>query len=159
MQIARTTLANLCTQFGKMLLRLPDGIDPARLLWALAGNESSFGAESNPRHEQSYCYEHAYFNADRTRLWGCLAHCSYGPWQVMYSNFNISISPLELLGPTGVTLLAGGTTTLLQSIVDRQKARTIEEIGEAYNTGKIQPDPEYVAKLVRNYAVPIGALA
>lgn len=160
MQIARSTLATLCRQFGKMFTMLPDGIDGAQLLWALAGKESSFGVESNPRHEQGYCYGHEYFDKDRTRLWGCLAHCSYGPWQVMYANFNIAVSPLEIMAPNGVNLIAGATVQFLQSFVMKQRgAKTLEEIGEVYNSGKIQPDPDYVAKLIQAYAVPLGELA
>jgi hypothetical protein len=157
MQLARSNLANLCRQFGQHL-KLPPGIDGPQLLWAIAGDESSFGADISPRHEAAYCHGGKYFDAVRTKMWGCLAHCSYGPWQLMFANIAPGIGPDELLRSPAST--AFGVTQLIQSrIIRAQGAKTLAEIGEAYNTGKIQPDPDYVAKLTKNYAVPLGALA
>lgn len=160
LQIARLTLAQLCRQFGGML-KLPADLDGARLLWALAGNESSFGVESNPRHEAAYCHGGKYFDAARTKAWGCLAHCSFGAWQVMYANFVPAISPLDILQQP--ELVAGACVQLIQNrITGAEKATTIEEIADAYNSGdwrdKNVPE-QYIADVVKNYAVPIGGLS
>jgi hypothetical protein len=75
-------------------------LDRVRLLWAIAGVESSFGANCTPRHEGGYCYGGKYFDRPRSHEWGCLAHCSFGPWQVMYSHFPFDVSPLSLMWET-----------------------------------------------------------
>lgn len=165
MQVARITIANLSTRFGATL-KLPPAIDGARLLWALAGNESSFGLNCSPRHEAGYCRGGKYYDPDVTELWGCLAHCSYGPWQVMYANISRgNISPLDIaIKPDFV---ANAAVQFIQSrIIGLEKATTVEEIAEAYNSGdwrdELHPNkaiPEkYIADLVKNYAVPLGEL-
>ena len=89
MLITRADLAKLIRD-NAHLLNAPAGIDPVRLLWALAGNESGFGSNAVPRHEDSYCANKGGIYASAivrlTRMWGCWAHCSYGPWQVMFDN-------------------------------------------------------------------------
>jgi len=72
-------------------------LDKVRLLWGIAGVESTFGFDCNPKHEAGYCYGGKYFDRDRSHSWGCLAHCSYGPWQAMFSDFSIRVSPLSLM--------------------------------------------------------------
>lgn len=163
MQLARTTLASLCQQFGPQLT-LPAGLDGKQLLWALAGNESTFGADMSPRHEHGYCYGGRYFDPHATRAWGCLAHCSYGPWQVMFPNFALGSNPLVILASPAV--VAAAAVALIQKhIVGAEKATTLAQIADAYNAGdwhhKTPKDvPEqYIAKLVGNYASTFGALA
>lgn len=86
-------LAGLCRKYAPQLAGTLVGkdlqgrlLDPARVLWALCGNESDFGANFSPRHEDSYCHGHVHFDAPATKLWGCWAHCSYGVTQVMFKN-------------------------------------------------------------------------
>jgi hypothetical protein len=156
-QIARSSLEALCRKYGPQLVGLPDGVDGAQLLWALAGNESSFGAESNPRHEPGYCRGGRYFNPNLTATWGCLAHMSYGPWQVMFTNA-LNQTPLALL--QSYDLCAVVTTVFLKSyVLLGKKPKNLAEIGEVYNEGHIAPDPDYVAKLDKNYAIALGELA
>lgn len=101
MNVAREILADLCrTHAAELLSPLvwkDTSFDKARVLWAFCGVESSFGANCNPRHETGYCYGAKYFNPHLSSLWGCLAHCSYGPWQVMFANFPPDVSPLSLM--------------------------------------------------------------
>jgi hypothetical protein len=157
MQIARTSLAALCEKYGHQLGPLPDGIDGAQLLWAIAGNESSFGENSNPRHEQSYCYGGSHFDPNLTKTWGCLAHMSYGPFQIMYANA-LNQTPLNLL--TSSDLCALVTSVFIKNYVMLgKKPKNLAEIGEVYNSGKIRPDPDYVEKLTKNYAISVGAMA
>lgn len=166
MQVARLTIANLCTRFGAAL-KVPSTIDGARLLWALSGNESSFGLNCSPRHEAGYCHGGKYFDKALTALWGCLAHCSYGPWQVMYVNISKgNLSPLDVA--VKPELVANSAVQFINSrIIGLEKAATVEEIAEAYNSGdwrdelhpnKVIPE-KYIADLAKHYTVPIGELA
>lgn len=156
MQIARSNLAALCQKYGPQLGKLPPGIDGPQLLWAIAGNESSFGAESNPRHEPGYCHGGKYFNPNLTTKWGCLAHMSYGPFQVMYPN-SLEQTPLNLLSSWDLCGLVA--SVFMKNYVLLAKPKDLAEIGEVFNAGHITPDPEYVAKLTANYAVPLGEIA
>jgi hypothetical protein len=101
MKVAPEIIAALCRKHAPDIFAPVDWqgtpLDKVRLLWGIAGVESSFGLNCNPRHEQGYCFGGRYLDTDRTREWGCLAHCSYGPWQVMFSNFPLGWSPLALL--------------------------------------------------------------
>lgn len=101
MRVSPEIIAGLCTVRSRDLLKLQQGdlagVDPVKLLWAIAGVESSFGENSYPRHEQGYCFHGRYYDPKATAEWGCLAHCSYGPWQVMFDHFPPTISPIGLL--------------------------------------------------------------
>src|ERR1700694_4168431 len=82
--------------WGKML-QVPEGIDGPRLLWALAGCESSFGANCRPRHEPYY-HDLAAKGTNAklvalTRMWGCDAHSSFGPWQELLINCSAGMRP------------------------------------------------------------------
>src|SRR5882724_11014499 len=122
MNVSQEQLAALCQAHSP--LQLPGSgelgqRDPAMVLWALAGAESSFGTNTSPRHEASYCRGGKYFDVYATRQWGCLAHCSYGPWQVMYANFPVGTDPRVLLygGSSAATLcLAAAIKRLNQAI-------------------------------------------
>jgi len=96
MRVAPEVIAGFCRVRSRDLFQPREGdlaaLDPVKILWAFAGVESSFGLQSNPRHENGYCYNGRYFDAMLTDKWGCLAHCSYGPWQVMFTNFPPGVS-------------------------------------------------------------------
>ena len=47
-------VADQCRISGPDLAGLPRGVDGAQLLWAMAGNESSFGVNCTPRHEPAF---------------------------------------------------------------------------------------------------------
>ena len=120
-------------------LNAPSGIDGARLLWALAGNESSFGRNAVPRHEAGYCRGGAYFDKAMTAKWGCWAHCSYGPWQILYVNaarHGDILSPVDLVSPQ--VSLEVTVRFLNAEILGKQGARTLDEIGDAYNSGNFR---------------------
>lgn len=159
-QIARINLADLCKSLGKSLT-LPAGLDGAQLLWAIAGKESSFGANTSPKHEDAYCHGGKLFDPNRTAAWGCWAHCSYGPWQVMYANANVGASPIDLYG-SGIVSGMYAVKLIQDRIVGVEKAVTLEEIANAYNAGdwRTRHAPaDYVAAVVANYKVPIGQMA
>jgi hypothetical protein len=111
-------------------------LDKVRLLWGIAGVESSFGLNCNPRHEQGYCYGARYFNPHHTSEWGCLAHCSFGPWQVMFSNFPEGVSPLALVWlmdgrVASEACLLGAIRTLNRAIA--AGTRNLGDVVIAYN--------------------------
>lgn len=158
-------------------LKLPAGssLDPVKLLWALCGNETSFGANILPHHEAGYCpfTNGAYYknNPDvrhQTALIGCLAHMSYGPLQVMWFNIVKFYYDATTMGPQeslAVALLTdpnrgmnAAVAFLNKEILGRQGCKTLDEIGDAYNSGnakdKIIP-VDYITKLKANYDVPL----
>jgi hypothetical protein len=150
-------IATLCRQYGPAL-NVPIGINGVCLLWALAGNESSFGASCAPRHELGYCYGHKYFDASYTHEWGCLAHCSFSPWQIMATNAK-GFTPLELLDDPEKAIQAT-VGFLNRQILGAEKAATLSEIADAYNSGNwrdaIVPQ-EYIDRLIKNCGVAMPA--
>jgi len=106
-------------------------LDKVRLLWAISGVESSFGLNCNPRHEHGYCFGGRYLDPERTREWGCLAHCSYGPWQVMFPHFPLSVSPLSLMWDTD------GRVAAEQCLVGAIKVLNVAIAHGAKNLGDI----------------------
>ncbi|MCI0624843.1 MAG: hypothetical protein L0387_24925 [Acidobacteria bacterium] len=157
MNADRHIISNLCRQYGP-ILKAPEGMDGARLLWAISGNEGSFGDWFPPRHERSYCYiptPGRYYDKELTRRWGCLAHMSYSPWQIMAPNAK-GFSPLELSHPAvAIEAVVGFLNRMFERKIP---PATLEEIADAYNSGNHldQNVPhEYIARLKRNYEVPL----
>jgi hypothetical protein len=111
-------------------------VDPVKLLWAIAGVESMSGDYSNPRHEQGYCYGGRYFDPLVTSDIGCLAHCSYGPWQVMYANFPKLTDPRSLIPFDDGRLAAGLSIRAAIGVLNRAVARGAKSLADlviAYN--------------------------
>lgn len=169
-------IADICrVQATGVILPAGSDLDPARLLWALSGNESSFGANVTPHHESGYCpftngvyYKNNPDVRKQTALIGCLAHMSYGPLQVMWYNIVKFYYDAGAMGPQeslAIALLTdpnrgmnAAVAFLNKEIFGRQGCKTLDEIGDAYNSGnakdKIIP-VEYIAKLKTNYDVPL----
>lgn len=65
-------------------------INPRAILKAIAHCETNYGERSLATlHEPAYCYKGVYYKASEnlrreSTRWGCLAHSSYGPWQLLY---------------------------------------------------------------------------
>ena len=140
MNVAPEIVAALCEAGSGYLLTPKEWqgspLDKMKLLWGLSGVESSFGANCTPRHEAGYCHGGRYFDQDRSRQWGCLAHCSFGPWQVMYANFPASVSPVSLVwesdGRVAAQLCRNAAIDLLNRIIGRG-AKSLGEIVIGYN--------------------------
>lgn len=157
-EIARDDLIVACGVWGPKLW-LPGGINGATLLWALAGNESSYGRNCAPRHEQAYCtgeYSHVQDVVVLTRQYGHAAHCSFGPWQLLLVNA-AGASPDDLRTARGAAMATAGF--LNRRILHGEGAKTIEEIADAYNSGtwrdRYVPE-QYVADCVRRYRAGFG---
>ena len=142
-----------------MKLKCPPDVDGVKLLWALAGNESSFGANAVPLHENAYCYRGKYFTkevAELTRKHGCLAHCSYGPWQVLLINTKIAYDqpdPIAMHVNASYALVAT-VEFINKRIFDSQGAKDLKQIADSYNSGNFRDTiipTAYIDKLVKNY--------
>lgn len=157
MSVPRERIAELCQQYGSVMNGvLPKDIDGAQLLWALAGNESSYGDNCSPRHEPGYCYiTHGGYSknpsiVEMTEDWGCLAHCSLGPWQLMADNI-LGFTPMEILCDPEKACLA--TVGFLKRAV-LPMAQSLDDIGHFYNAGPRGPFPtQYVTNLKLHYQV------
>lgn len=167
-RFTREQIAAACRKWGSKLW-LPSGsdIDGARLLWAISGCESSFGANCAPRHEEAYCTGGYSRNPEviaLTAQYGHAAHCSFGPWQTLLIN-------VESFGPGDVLLMASDVAPeemndcdsaaqraaifINHNILRREGARTVGEIADAYNSGdwrdRLVP-VQYIADCDRYYA-------
>ncbi len=135
MKVAPEIVAALCRKHAPDLFTPASWqgtpLDKVRLLWGIAGVESSFGLNCNPRHEPGYCFGGRYLDPERTREWGCLAHCSYGPWQVMFPHFPLSVSPLSLMWDTD------GRVAAEQCLVGAIKVLNVAIAHGAKNLGDI----------------------
>lgn len=76
------------------LLRTGPNVNAVAVLRAIAEMETNGGARWGATlHESAYCYGGSYYKAqtpggqglrDLSVPWGCLAHQSFGPWQVLF---------------------------------------------------------------------------
>ncbi|HVJ09709.1 MAG TPA: hypothetical protein VM554_15130 [Acidisarcina sp.] len=154
MSFVREQVADACKRWGAKLW-VPESIDGPRLLWALSGCESSFGANCTPRHEMAYCigiYSHDPRVIELTREFGHDAHCSFGPWQLLLVNASSFTTPEDFVR---VDRCAMETASYINMrIIRAQKATTIEQIADAYNSGtwRDRSVPEkYIADCVHYY--------
>lgn len=167
-------IAKLCLTYGPKLRvgQLAAPLDGARVLWALAGCESDFGVNGLPRHEPGYCYGHTYDVPALSRRWGCAAHCSYGPWQMMFPHLDDLLpSPLRdpslLIFPAGCAdsafearadyLCAAAVEFLNAEIFGRQKAATLAQVAKAWNHGNWRDsydDSAYIGRAHKFYTTP-----
>ncbi len=165
MKVAPEIVASLCRKHAPGLFTpgkwQGTPLDKVRLLWGIAGVESSFGFNSSPRHETGYCYGGRYLDPEATRAWGCLAHCSYGPWQVMFTHFPVGVSPLSLMwdtdGSVAAEICIRGAVRVLNDAIAR-KAANLADIVTAYN-GPADVE-QYAARLSEYFDRPMpGAVA
>jgi len=117
--------------------------DGKALLGAAAENESAFGANASPRFEASYYYNSPrYAKSPELRAaiarQGALAACSWGPWQIMAANavrLGYSLDePLHNLWYAHVS--APFVVRLVEEILTKQKPKTPEDFGDAWNSGR-----------------------
>lgn len=153
-------LKNLA-KFHSIELKIPSGENPWAFLWALCGNESTFGSENVARNEPSYSPGGIYFQKSKHlqtlyKKYGAPACCSYGPWQMLY------ITAEEMGYDRHPSCLWSAFISLpwVVEYLNRMKAQganTIELLAASYNGGpgaiKRQNEnvQKYVAKLKMNY--------
>jgi hypothetical protein len=159
-------IAGYCRVKGQLLKCAP--LDGVKLLWAVAGVESSFGIRCVPRHEDEYCdFPHWHQKADgtftkRAGLYSaelrdatkeiqCAAHCSWGPWQVMYANtrgynwIELQTDP-DLAGDACVQFL---NRDKLKRPLPVDPAEALKEFARRYNGSQVTE--KYVADLKAAY--------
>lgn len=153
MTFTREQIAKACRDYGRSLLNLPPDVDGPQLMWALAGNESSFGANCTPRFEKSYFsgrYSKEPPMPHLISLFGEAAACSYGPWQVMLCNC-YGYKPEEF---SDLEKCAEAFIAFLNRQLERQKPVTLKEVFDMYNSGNWRDSivpTDYIAKGVKNY--------
>jgi hypothetical protein len=155
MRIEQSRLDIVTTHMGLQILapELSASIQRTALLRAIADIESTYGQDSNPRHEPAYCRGGKYYDGILTKLYGCGAHCSYGPWQIMYQTayeLGFEGAPDELANPETNCLYAVRYLNARAA-----KATSIEQIARSYNGGNINATAvpqSYIDKLAAAYA-------
>jgi hypothetical protein len=163
MSFTRQQIADACrSHAGELDPAVLIDYDPAQLLWAICGNESSFGANCNPRHEPAFdvggTYAKAPTQAALLVKFGSLGACSYGPMQVMLVNAPLGYSPDDF-ADIGKSISAG--TFALTNLLKRNKPVSLAQIGACYNGGHIPSGiwpagiHAYANQLIVNYAEPM----
>lgn len=155
-------LLSLCQAYGP-LLKLPDDIDGRKLMWAIAGNESSFGGNTTPRYEASYDLGGQNCRNEQIQLVArlpkdghgrSLAAFSYGPWQMLLCNARgFGLREMQASWDSAAQAFVGFVN---RYIVMGHKASNFDEICQCYNSGHFQLNPEpgvqrYVADALHNY--------
>ena len=149
-------VASMCRTLGPLLKNVPPGVAPASLLWAICGNESSFGVNCTPRHEPAYdaggAYADSLTQAPLLRLYGPAAAYSYGPMQVMFCNAPPGVRPADFNDLA--TGMRAGVFALNKLLAHFRPAR-IAEVGYCYNGGHLaNPNPaakDYGTRLAACY--------
>lgn len=160
MTVSKQRIDALCRIAPGLLTVVPSGIDPEKLMKAIAQVESTYGEHSNPKHEIAFDWGGKY--ADRTALttWGSDAACSYGPWQVMFPTavrFLTGIAPRDLESPETCFLAAiGYLNDIFRRMARRQdpQRHDLDEIADAYNSGNHEDrfiPADYITKLRAAY--------
>ncbi|HVW78503.1 MAG TPA: hypothetical protein VHB45_12880 [Alloacidobacterium sp.] len=167
----REQLAKICGVYGASLsssllgIADPDGkpLDGARLLWAISGCESSFGANLKPRHEPAYDVGGEYSThppmPELLEKFGSAAACSYGPWQILFVNAPEGFRPSDF---DDLQFAAQATTAFLGKLLRACRPTTLAEIASCWNAGHVQNPlspgvARYAADLTRYYAEPLPA--
>lgn len=149
-------IAAQCKLFGPQVGPLPASVTGAQLLWAMAGNESSFGVRCTPRHEPAFDVGGEYAtHAPMPALlakYGSAAACSYGPWQILLANAS-SYMPTDF---SVLTSAAAATIAYLNQQLRAFRPQTLAAIGSIWNSGgpnhqDIPAVARYIAALEQNY--------
>jgi hypothetical protein len=167
----RAELVRLCLVYGATLepdLRgsddeLGNEIDGPRMLWAIAGRESSFGKNLGPRFEPAY-----YIGG---KLWmrslelqagvskyGRAFACSYGPLQIMA--VNAKGFSLEEISTDMEKATQAAVARIRTDILRRQRAKKLSEICDAWNTGNFRDTivpTDYIAEVRHHYITEVLA--
>lgn len=142
------------------------------LLHALAEVETTQGvARMASRHEKGYCYGSALYTGttpgaadlrEQSRLWGCLAHSSWGTWQIMFiAAFENGFrgDPVDLRADD--VAIGYVIRYINRRILGRFPGLGIRAFGDAYNSGDPRDNrvPEsYMDELEAAYATWSKAL-
>ncbi len=163
-------IANACRQYGPTVGPLPLDVNGTQLLWAICGNESSFGVDCTPRHEPAYDVGGRYglgpVMKPLLEKFGSAAACSYGPLQLMFCNAPAGSSPSDF---DDLDTAFKYSVTYLNHLLRRWKPGYLAQIGECWNEGHEEGSPQgepvessspeaeaYVQRLAENYQVTLA---
>jgi hypothetical protein len=141
-----TPLIAACQRYGSDLNGLVTHnnkrVHGARLLWAIAGNESNFGLlREYVREEKGYMPGGYYYRLARHvrsehKRWGVLASSSYGSFQLMYIvAYEMGYREHPILLQNDEVCARWASEFIAKRIIGAQKAKTLEAVLDAYNTG------------------------
>lgn len=152
MNFPKADVLAACDAYGRQL-QVDSGLDGRGVMAAIASNESSLGADCGPRHEPAYDIGGSLASGKGQAMllakFGRAAACSYGPWQMMFDNFQHE-DPETL--ETSLPICSQEFVHWFNAyVIHTRGAKTLAEIGEVWNLGHIGPDPAYVAKLEAAY--------
>src|ERR1035441_9795 len=150
MSFTRQQLAEECQSTGPQLALLPTNIDGARFLWALAGNESSYGVNCTPRHEPAFDVGGTYGDGAVMKpllaKYGKAAACSYGPWQQMFCNAPEGFAPDSYSDLHKCALAA---VAQINKALRKWQPLNLASIGECWNAGRPLTNPSVGVARVR----------
>ncbi len=169
----RLAIAEAVAHWAPML-RVPAGVSAMALLRAICENETSGGARwAAPLHESGYCYGGPYYKGDGpggrpgddllrdlTRVWGCSAHESWGPWQLLFITayeHGYRGDPVALRDPMRSAEYV--VKILNRRLFDRRADATVRDALDAWNTGQARDgrtNPAYEAEGLEAYARILG---
>lgn len=155
------------------------GLDPLKLLTALADVESRRGKHLDPatwkiatRWEPSYAEGGRWYSAELSARWGKAAESSWGPWQCMFSNavrfgFPVEVDPADPEdGMASVRVAAEVSTRMLASelrrVIGYRRAHpldarsSLELIADTWNSGG--PEGYRPAKYIHDVVAAYAAL-
>lgn len=117
-------------------LRVPPGMNAAALLKALAAQETTDATRiAACKHENAYCYGGSlHSDAPSDWAWGCAAHCSWSPWQIMFTTARMhgyADDPVGLRDP----MVAGEYVVQEINRVLDEPGATTDEVFRAWNGG------------------------
>lgn len=169
--VTRSDCNRLCLKYGPFL-QVAGLFDPwgnkmsgSQVLLALAGRESSFGHNITPRHEPAYDVGGRYWHDNRelreqVKLYGPLAASSFGLLQIMACNAR-GFTPLQLATSVEDAMRAS-VDRLNYYVIGNQKASTLEQICDSWNTGNFKDrniPVDYIAEVKKHYAGEVMAWA
>lgn len=143
MNFTKEEVIEISKKYGPSLL-VDSALDGTRVMLALSSNESSYGTNCEPRREPAYDTGGKIYlnNAQQKKLvdeFGSPAACSYGPWQMMFINFNTGTPGLLL---ADLDLLASEFVRFFNSyVIKTREAKTLQDIGQVWNLGHITKTP------------------
>lgn len=147
---AQSLTAAIVSQASNLLPAFPWVNAPA-LLSAICDNESSFGADCNPRLEASYLRGSVrkylgidssgapgrWYSPDSWAAWGINSACSHGPTQIMGAvlwDLGYREHPDNLYRDPVVAII----WTIRYLTARAAGATTVEQMGDAYNSGSFR---------------------
>lgn len=148
----RSAVLTSCKSYAPLLPPI-DGIDPARMLAAMAMNESSLGANCGPHYDPIWDVDGLYGkDPEQAKLlaeYPHLAACSYGPWQIEYYNAAGWGTPTEL--NTDLSLVTRASIAYLGREIQRWKIANLLVIGQVWNHGSPIIPPKVPSAGVEKY--------